>query len=328
MTKFDIPIALYIFKRSEKAILIIRQLSKIRPKRIYLIGDGPRDASEKEIVEKCRRSIETAITWECEIIRNYATINRGVYENIAGGAKWVFERESEAIFLEDDNLPEVSFFDFCKELLARYRNDERVLWICGTNYLEKYDTEDSADYVFTQLMLPCGWASWSHKFLKYYDGNLDLYSDSKVLNKVKAGYRNKKLLAQNLLSWEMERQRINDGLKPISWDFQMAFSIRANNLFGIAPRLNQIQNIGIDEHATHGTGSRTNLMVKRFCEIPTHSFTFPLKHPKSLLIDFEFEERTSKIIILPLKVRIKSKIGRMLKKILHIPVYQKIRKRK
>lgn len=324
MQQFDVPVALFIFKRSEKAILIINQIAKIAPKKIYLIGDGPRNESEREDVEQCRANIEKAITWDCEIIRNYSNNNRGVFNNIAGGAKWVFAREKRAIFLEDDNFPEITFFRYCKELLDKYENDSRVLWICGTNYLESYEPEDGADYVFTKLMLPCGWASWSSKFVKFYDGDLNLYSDPVLLKKVSLGYKNKILLRQNLMSWEIEHERIRRGEKPISWDFQMAFSLRVHGLYGIAPKYNQIRNIGIDIHATHGTGSAKNTMVKRFCEIPTHQLSFPLKDPKVVLIDNTFERKTEKIIILPWKVRLKSIVGRRINKIMGRPIDKKI----
>lgn len=328
MEKFDIPVGLFLFKRSEKAVLILKQIERIAPKKIYLIGDGPRSDDEREEVDLCRRNVENAITWNCEVVKYYANDNRGVYENIAGGAKWVFEREEAAIFLEDDNFPELTFFQYCKELLNKYKDDTRVLWICGTNYMEKYEPEDNSDYVFTHLMLPCGWASWSNKFLKFYDGNLDLYDDNAILEKVKASYKNKTLLRQNLMSWEVEKNRISRGEKPISWDFQMAFSLRVHGMYGIAPKFNQIRNIGIDIHATHGTGSPKNTMVKRFCEIPTHSLSFPLKDPKVLLVDNKFEKVTEKIIILPLSVRIKSIIGRRIKKALGIAIDKKLRRKK
>lgn len=328
MEQFDIPIGIFIFKRSDKAVKIVNQIAKIAPKTLYIIGDGPRNDAEIHEIEACRTNVENAVTWRCNVIRYYADKNRGVYENIAGGAKWVFEREEVAIFLEDDNYPEITFFQYCKELLAKYKNNNKLLWICGTNYLEKYHSDDGADYSFTQLMLPCGWASWSEKFLQYYDGNLDLYADKKKLNEVKKRYKNKKLLRQNLLSWEMERKRIERGLKPISWDFQMAYTLRVFDLYGIAPHFNQIRNIGIDAFATHGTGSAKNEMVKRFCEIPTHKLNFPLKHPKTISIDPIFEKKTEKIIILPWKVRFKSSLGGAIKRFLNIPIEQKLFKRK
>lgn len=324
MEQFDIAIGIFIFKRAQKASLIIDQISTIRPRKLYLIGDGPRDESEVAQVDQCRKEVESHITWNCEVIRNYALKNRGVYDNIAGGAKWVLEREPCAIFLEDDNFPAISFFSFCKEMLELYKNDTRILWVCGTNYLKEYEPSDSSDYVFTQHMLPCGWASWSHKFSKFYDGELSLFNDASILERVKYYYKNKTLLRQNLHSWEVENRRIQRGDKPMSWDFQMAFTIRAHNLLGIAPKYNLIRNIGADALSTHGGVSMSLEMTRRFCELPIKELTFPLKHPKVCLIDPCFEELTSKIIIQPLLFRTKAYLARFIKRVFNISPDQSI----
>ncbi|WP_199666983.1 hypothetical protein [Exiguobacterium sp. AM39-5BH] len=204
---FDIPIVLFIFKRVDKTQLIIKRISEIRPKKIYIIADGPRDITEAEVVNRCRQMIEESIDWECEIIKNYSQNNRGVYENIGEGAKWVFKKEEQAIFLEDDNLPDLSFFDFCKEMLSEYRSDDRILWICGTNYLEEFENKENTSYVFTQHLLPCGWASWSDKFLKYYDGNLNKL-DNDGLQKIKSTYKNRSLFIQQSQLMINEKKRI------------------------------------------------------------------------------------------------------------------------
>ena len=318
MKQFDIAIGIFIFKRGEKAGLIIDQISKIKPLKLYLIGDGPRNEAEREEVEKCRREVEKHITWDCTVIKNYANSNRGVYENIAGGAKWVLERESSAIFLEDDNFPALSFFPFCKEMLERYKDDSRILWVCGTNYLKEYKPEDGSDYVFTQLMLPCGWASWSHKFSKFYDGGLSLYNDNYIKERIKKNYKNKALLWQNIQSWDAENRRIKKGIKPMSWDFQMAFTIRVHNLLGIAPKYNQIMNIGADNLSTHGGVSMDLEMTSRFCEIPIREMSFPLNHPKVCLVDLGFEKKTEKIIVQPWTFRFKAKVAKVIKRIFNI----------
>lgn len=298
-TNFDIPVALFMFKRIEKTVLIIDQIARIKPQTIYLIADGARNKSEKKAVLECREEVEKHITWECQIIKNYADHNRGVYENIAGGAKWVFEKEECAIFLEDDNFPEITFFQFCKEMLERYRNDTRIFWICGTNYLKEYEPIDSSSYVFSHHMMPCGWASWSNKFLKFYDGDLKLFDDNIVLSKIKQMYMNQSLFKQDFQNWNHERKLIKLGLKPVSWDYQMSFSIRANNLLGIVPKYNQITNIGVDNDSIHGGNSFDSIMVSRFCNLKTKKLPHPLVHPKACLIDEEFEKLTGKIICAP-----------------------------
>ena len=228
---FDIPVALFIFRRL-KAVEIVNRLAQVRPKKLYILADQGRNPEEIREAALCREAVEKAITWDCEVIKNYAEENRGVYGNIAEGAKWVLRREKWAIFLEDDNLPEITFFPFCKEMLQRYEDDTRILWVCGTNYLGDYQPEDGASYVFTRHMLPCGWASWSQKFEKFYDGELKLCDDKSVMERIGGVYCNKAVFDQYRSSWMGEYRRMKAGNRPRSWDYQMDFSIKAHNLFG------------------------------------------------------------------------------------------------
>ena len=315
--RFNIPIVVFMFKRT-KVVHIIDQIAKVKPTKLYLLGDGPRSESERNDVEDCRRQAESHITWDCEVIKNYAVENRGVYQNIAGGAKWVFEREKMAIFLEDDNLPSLSFFPYCQEWLEKYEHDTRGLWGCGTNYMQKYTPEDGSDFVFTQLMLPCGWASWADKFSLFYDGNMNLYKLPSIKQKVRYAYNNRALYNQSYPTWDQVLRDVENGRQPISWDFQMAFALRVNNVYGIAPRVNLIRNIGADIDSIHGGVSMNNTMTARFCEVPTYELNFPLRHPNSLMIDKGFETRTERIMILPWFVRFKMRLSGIIKRVLKL----------
>lgn len=314
---FEIPIVLLMFKR-EKIVEIISVIEKVKPRRVYLISDGGRNSEEHKEVEKCRALAEAAITWKCEIIKNYSEYNRGVYENIAGGAKWVFQREKWAIFLEDDNLPEVTFFDFCKQMLERYENDGRVGWICGTNYLG--DSSHNADYsyYFTRHMLPCGWASWSEKFIKYYDGDMNRYYNSATVKNIASQYSSTALYRQYSQAWKREKNRIDNGNRPVSWDMQMDFSIKVNNIYGICPNKNQIKNIGVDSASIHGGTSMSSEMTRRFCGMNSYSLDFPLVHPDAVLQDNEFEIKIGKIMTYPLRIRILGHLIRQVRKIFNI----------
>ncbi|MCA1320221.1 hypothetical protein LC085_09915 [Bacillus tianshenii] len=314
---FEIPIVLFIFKR-KKAVEIIKQISKVKPRKLYILGDGPRNSDESKEVEECRKLVEEAIDWDCEVIKNYAKVNRGVYENIGKGAMWVFKREKSAIFLEDDNYPELTFFDFCKEMLERYENNEKIMWICGTNYLEKFKSHENESYVFTQHMLPCGWASWSNKFLKYYDGDMTTYTED-VLNKVKGSYVSRSLYNNMSDAWISEHRRMSNGDKPISWDYQMDYSLKYYDLYGICPTVNQIKNIGVDEYSIHGGTSKDNPMIERFCENQIFPIEFPLKHPESININSKFEKEIGKILTPPLNYRMKSGLLKQIRRTFKIP---------
>ena len=133
--RFDIPVVVFIFKRLDTLEKIFARLAEIRPKKLYLIADQGRDDAERSAAAEVREGVEAFITWDCEVVRDYAKENRGVYGNIALGAKKVFEQEPMAIFLEDDNLPSASFFPFCEEMLNRYK----LFAATGTRDLEGYN---------------------------------------------------------------------------------------------------------------------------------------------------------------------------------------------
>lgn len=319
MGQFNIPVVIFIFKR-KKAAEVVKRIGEIKPSKLYILADHGRNQEEKELAEECRRIVEQSIDWNCDVIKNYANANRGVYENIGEGAKWVLEREKWAIFLEDDNLPEVTFFYFCKEMLTKYEKDTRILWICGTNYLENFTPNDDVSYVFTRHMLPCGWASWSDKFGRFYDGNLELCKNSTVMKHIKDVYYNKKIYLQYRDSWLKEFHLISEGKKPKSWDYQMDLTIKANNLFGICPCKNQIKNIGVDEYSIHGGNSMDYEMTKRFCGMDSSPIEFPLKHPETVLLDPDFEREIGKIILYPFKRRLKVNTSRYIRKLFNIPI--------
>ena len=152
--KFSIPVVLFTFKRSNTVERILKVLKAAKISKLYLFSDGGRNEEEKKLVNQTREEILKMIDWDCAVIKMFSDDNQGVFNQIAMGAKKVFEKEEKAIFLEDDNLPELSFFRYSETMLNKYQDDEKVLWVCGTNYESESKYLDS-DYVFTKHMLPC-----------------------------------------------------------------------------------------------------------------------------------------------------------------------------
>ena len=313
---FNIPVVLIIFLRCDTISRIIQKLSEVKPSKIYLLADEGRNDKEIEQAHECRKTVESLINWDCEVIKNYARENRGVYRNIGEGARWVFEREEKAIFLEDDNLPEISFFRYANEMLEKYETVPEVLWICGTNYITDMNGKES--YAFTQHLLPCGWASWSNKFLKYYDGELSTFRDEVHKRKFYSSYSNRWLARWQYQSIRNEAERHGRTGQFISWDYQMLWSVRSTGLYGIVPLRNQITNIGVDEFSIHGGNSKKNVMTDRFCEVPSKQLDFPLVHPNEIAINESVEQQLANIICPPhtvvLKSLFSSKLKRLMKK--------------
>ena len=256
---FDIPVALFFMKRTENTLKVLSGIAKVQPRKLYLISDGGRTEEEHEKVKACRAAVEAAIDWECEIVRDYAETNAGILDRIGFGAKRVLEKEESAIFLEDDNYPEETFFYFCKEMLEKYRDNTNILWICGTNYLEEYDSPYS--YVFTKHTLPCGWASWGHKYPKVYDGYLEGLDDPFIRENIRGHYGNKRLEKQKLFFIDITKKSFLRGNFKTSWDHQMTFTLMSHNMYGIAPKVNLIKNIGVDAETSEAFDMAVSQLV-------------------------------------------------------------------
>lgn len=320
LMQYDVPIVFITFRRKDKSLEVLSRIRQVQPRKLYLLSDAGRNEEEQLLVDECRAALEQAVDWPCELIKLYTDKNKGCYGQIGLGAIEIFKIEKTAIFLEDDNLPEVSFFYFCNELLEKYKDDDRIMWICGTNYLERYEPEDDIDYIFTQHMLPCGWASWSHKFIKYYDGEFKGLTQ-KNLCEIKKKYVNKRLFKRDKENWEKELYFLKTEERFRSWDYQMCFSIRLHDKLGIVPVVNQIRNIGVDNFSEHGGDSFNSIMTKRFCGMNSYPLIFPLKHPSTVIIDNQFEKLTDKIVIPPMQPirKIRMICSVLVRKFLRVP---------
>ena len=315
--KFNIPVVLFTFKRSNTLERILNVLKEVNVSKLYLFSDNGRNDEEKALVNETRKQILKMIDWDCEVIKEFADENQGVFNQIGMGAKHVFEKEEKAIFLEDDNLSEASFFRYCEEMLNKYQDDEKVLWVCGTNYEEESKYLET-DYVFTKHMLPCGWASWSNKFNKYYLTSFSILNDKANRKKIKKAYEYKWLYRQQIRNFRCEKYREDHNRRFLSWDFHMALTLRYFDLYGIAPKYNQIRNIGIDDFSTHGGNSKKKPNTAKFCEIPTHPMPEVLNGPKEVTIHKEFEKRITKIVLVPLYIRLLFPFITLAKKILRM----------
>lgn len=154
------PVAFIIFNRPDCTKRVFAEIRKARPEKLYLIADAPRPAKKGE-AEKCRQTrslVESMIDWPCKVEKNYADTNMGCGKRIPSGLDWVFEHEESAIIMEDDILPDPTFFTFCSSMLEEHKTDESIFQICGYNQLNY--RPPSGDYFFSRYGDIWGWATW------------------------------------------------------------------------------------------------------------------------------------------------------------------------
>jgi hypothetical protein len=285
------PIVFIIFSRPETTRIVFEEIRKTRPKRLFIIADGPRLNKPGE-QERCAktREIVAEIDWDCEVSRRYSEINLGCGVNISQGLNWVFEQVEEVIILEDDCLPCPDFFTFCGDLLEKYRHNYRIMHIAGTNNLIDYRNKSQHSYYYSRYPLVWGWASWRRAW-ENYDFKME-----KWLEFVQGGWL-EKLFDDKRAAYVWDRNLGNLAQHSYTWDYQWLFSCWTQEGLAIHPKVNLVSNIGFGDAATH-TSDASN----PWANLPVENLSFPLDHPPFVIRDATADRHLQKTLFDPSKI--------------------------
>ena len=275
MSEFQLttPVALIIFNRPDTAARVFNEIAKAKPPKLLVVADGPRHHRVGE-AERCRqtRAIIEQVDWPCEVLTNFADTNMGCKMRVSSGIDWIFEMVEEAIILEDDCLPEPTFFRFCEEMLSRYRDDERVSMVSGGN-LQFGRQRGSASYYFSRYTHIWGWASWRRAW-KHYDRDLTLWPKYRDEGWLETTFSSKGEQAY----WRNSFEAVHNGSLD-TWDCSWTFTCLLKGMLQVAPNVNLISNIGFGPEATH------TQVVGIHANMATEPMIFPLIHPDAVLQD-------------------------------------------
>ena len=234
------PVAFFIFNRPGVTRRVFEVIAQAQPATLLVVADGPRSSEERAKCEEAR-AIIAEVNWPCRVITEYAETNLGCKKRLSSGLSWVFSHCAEAIILEDDCVPDLSFFPFCEQMLDRYRDDVRVMMVTGTNYLlDKLDVPES--YVFSRYYCVWGWATWRRAWA-HYDIALAAWEKQKADRQLAGFYSEPFMQASVGTGFDLVRQGKID-----TWDIQWSYSCLFQSGLCIVPRVNLISNIGAVGH--------------------------------------------------------------------------------
>ena len=299
------PVAFLVFNRPDTTQAVFQRIREAKPPKLLVVADGPRSGRAGE-AELCRRTreIATAVDWDCEVLCDFAAKNLGCKMRVSSGLDWVFRTVEEAIVLEDDCVPSDSFFRFCDELLARYRNDERVMQICGSNLLRGMGVGPvvQGSYYFSQYGPIWGWASWRRAW-RHYDVRLSSWPNLRDSGAYKAFCHGR---AEQKFRYDLY-DKLHRG-EIDTWDYQWGFAKLASGGLSVVPRVNLISNIGFGVDATH-IHDKADPLANLFAA----DLVFPLAHPHCVAADQQMDRLHSQTLISPsLGARLTRKIGRLM----------------
>lgn len=278
----NLPVLFLIFNRPSTTTKAFKSIQQAGPARLYIAADGPRENREGES-ERCEeaRRIATGVDWPCEVRTLFRDENLGCRQAVSSAIDWFFQHEQEGVILEDDCVPDASFFPYAQELLNRYRDDKRIMVIAAQHFHgDLHQPEHS--YFFSRYNHCWGWATWRRAW-QYYDHDMTLWPslrDTDWLLDIGGGSR--------IFQWYWTDifDRAYAGLID-SWAYRWTFSCWAQNGLTILPAKNLVINIGFGSDATH-----TKIKNKNHIFLPLEALKFPLTHPKGMVRDIKADDWT------------------------------------
>lgn len=264
------PVLFLTFNRLDTTKQVFEEIKKAKPKQLFLASDGPRKnkPEEKKIVEEIRKYVLDNIDWKCEVKTLFREKNFGCKYAVSGAIDWFFENVEQGIILEDDVLPNQSFFRFCQEMLERYKGEEKIMSVSGYNPLGKSNINES--YLFSKYFFCWGWATWRRAW------KLNEFMEEKH-EQVKG----EKFLRDNYPSWierKMRRKKRSDILegRVDSWAYYFNVCHHLNKKLCVVSKFNLVRNLGLKKDSTH---TKENYWDKLFLGRNYGKIHFPLINP-------------------------------------------------
>ena len=272
---FQVPVLIISYNRLVSFKRVFNQVKTLKPSKLYISSDGPKNSNDLSIINEIRLYIMNNVDWECNLFTKFENTNLGCKINVSNSISWLFNTEEYGIILEDDTLPNISFFNFCETLLIKYLNNTEIYLISGENKNFNFKNLKES-YTFSKYPLIYGWATWKRVWLQYrvnlYEYNASIDYKKNSLNK-KYWVKIFDLLNQN---------KIN------TWDYQLTYLILFNSGLCIVPKENLVTNIG------YGINSTNTYKKNIFSQLPNFKILEINKHPNLINFNIDFHEYLTK----------------------------------
>jgi hypothetical protein len=243
----DIPVLILFFNRPEQLGQVFAQVREARPSHLFLYQDGPRSEEDMPGILACREVV-AQVDWECQVETLYQEKNYGCDPSEYLSQKWAFSHVDRCVVLEDDDVPAISFFSFCKEMLEHYEHDERITMISGFN-VEEQTTDTEGDYFFTTNFSIWGWASW-RRVINQWDEHYTWLDNPVAVRQLEELIRERHYRDDFLPMCRKHREQGKAFYETIFW----AHLLLSGGL-AIVPCRNMINNLGATADSTHFGGS-------------------------------------------------------------------------
>ena len=273
---FDTSVLVVGFNRPERLAEVLEQVAAAQPAELFVAIDGPRSQTDIGQVEQCRRVV-TDQTWAQITHTRFRDRNLGCRRGMIDAVSWVMSEQEAAIIIEDDAVPDPTWFRFSTELLETYRHHSGVLAIAGESKVPVEFFDDESSYRFSRMGPAGAWATWRDRWTAFATALRSplvttLWRISKCPNLSAA----EKMYWSALLSANATRAMD-------SWAYPFMLHGVLSDQLTVTPNGNLVTDTGIGPGARHMRSEDTLAQS-------VNEMKFPLRHPPVVSIDRRAEQ--------------------------------------
>lgn len=280
------PLTIVAFTRPdllEKVIAGIRQQSLL-PQQIIAFVDGARKPQDEPLIRECIELLETlSDIIPTKIVARTENLGRNPQGNlnVILGLNEVLGEYDSLVYLEDDIVPNASFYDRMCRLLAAYRDRKEIFSISAYASISEEYHQLERDFVLSKRFFSWGWAVWADRWQQ-----IDLVNTAPPYNPFGSFARIPVTVeTKQTMSYQFWLE------KNLKTDWVIAATLGAlyNKQIHLIPTTSLVQNIGFghSESKNYSKGSDAAWVNARYD---------PSAHPNTLPSTLELNSELSRIL--------------------------------
>jgi hypothetical protein len=243
-----VPSCLIIcYQRTDQIEGILSAYKDFGGKVVHFAIDGPKSLNEQSrqaaLLDKIEKNCKQLNL--VSVVR-HLDYNVGLSQNILSGLDWFFSLNSDGVIIEDDLVFNSDLFEWLAFALREFRDNSEVMIISGNRFTA---ADEEGNITASNYPLIWGWATTSTKWIEmksWFDQNH--FDAVKIPRKVR-NY------------WKTGLLRVKTG-EVDSWAIPLAYNFRFRSKLCVIPPHNLVENVGVDEYATHTIGHDSNYGLK------------------------------------------------------------------
>ena len=247
-----LPILVLSFNRPDLLQICIENLISLGQNNLYVSIDGPRNSLDFQKQAAMLEFLSTINPKSTKIKIKTRPENLGCKLGVVSGIDWFFSNVTEGAILEDDCIPDGTYFEFLDKYAVELQRGYDIGMITAHNPYKQ--TQSSVPFV-SRYSFITGWYTTRRIWEEVRSGIFLLDSP------VRRNNRNTTQTISEMIFWWSAATRAKLGFYD-TWDSSFSLQMWKKGYKCLVPPQNLISNIGFGPNATHTTDESATIFIE------------------------------------------------------------------